>query len=381
MTALTKHQLYPLTPAQREARRAADKRRYAALTPAERTARARKNYAAEDRQPAAKAAYVAGDDENVSKHTGKEIEKILGGAELSVYQSERGFVEWAPKPDTQTIIDQINEVLEEYSAHLPLTARQIYYRLIDGQGHIKGPKFEAQLYTILRRGRRAEVFDMDAIRDDGGTVETGPQAWDSAEQWIDATRAEIEGLRMDRQEGQDKRLVIYCEAAGMVPQIARVANKYGVHVMSSGGFDSITEKHAMGRDLDNTEVLHIGDLDPSGIHVFIALARDVSAFAKHYGNEIDFTRLAVTPKQVKNKKLKLHTSLRERNPDGTWKDDRAYPFNWTCQAEAISPDDLANIVRDAITDPDRFDRDAYDEVLAAEEELHTELEEVLTRED
>jgi hypothetical protein len=363
-----------LTPEQLEARRDAARLRYAALTPAERTALARKNYAAKERKPAPKIAYVA--DENVSKHTGDAIKKILGAAKLSAEQRDRGFVEWVPKPATQVIIDQIKEVLEEYSEHLPLTARQIYYRLIDGQGHTKGKEFERQLYTILRRGRRAEVFDMDAIRDDGGTTETGPQAWESAEQWIDATRGEIEELRMDRQEGQDNRLVIYCEAAGMVPQIARVANRYGVHVMSSGGFDSITEKHAMGRDLDNTEVLHIGDLDPSGIHVFISLAEDVSAFAEHYGNDVDFTRLAVTPKQVK--KLKLHTSPRERNPDGTWKDDRAYPHDFTCQAEAISPDDLANIVRDAITDPERFDRDAYDEVLAAEEELHAELEDKLT---
>jgi hypothetical protein len=174
---------------------------------------------------------------------------------------------------------------------------------------------------------------------------------------------------MDRQEGQPKRLILYCEAAGMVPQVERVANEYGIPVISSGGFDSLTEKHALGEEYNDAEVLHIGDLDPHGIHIFIALAEDVSAFASHYGNVIDFTRLAVTPKQIE--KLHLDTSPLERN-DKT----PAYPHDFTCQAEAIPPNELAKIVRKAILD--RLDDDAYSAVLVNEDELHTELEDRLS---
>src|SRR5262245_14739609 len=55
----------------------------------------------------------------------------------------------------------------------------------------------------------------------------------------------------------------------MVPQLARVAHPFGVTVMSGGGFDSTTDRHNFavalaGHDCP-TEVLHIGDHDPSGV--------------------------------------------------------------------------------------------------------------------
>ena len=148
----------------------------------------------------------------------------------------------------------------------------------------------------------------------------------------------------------------------MVPQLARVADEYGIPVMSGGGFDSLTEKHRLAESNDDTEVLHIGDFDPSGIHVFVSLAEDVSAFAKHYGRTIDFTRLAVTPDQIEE--LSLNTSPLKRTDHSHM---LAFSGDVTCQAEAIPPDELARIVREAIEG--RLDRDAYDAVLEREDDL------------
>ena len=57
------------------------------------------------------------------------------------------------RPDDQTkvLIGQINKVLAEYSEHLPLTGRQIYYRLIDTYSRPKGKQFEDRLYEVLQR--------------------------------------------------------------------------------------------------------------------------------------------------------------------------------------------------------------------------------------
>lgn len=62
----------------------------------------------------------------------------------------------------------------------------------------------------------------------------------------------------------------------MVPQIQRVVTSYGITVVSGSGGDSLTFKHRFGCDHDETEVLHIGDLDPSGIHIFTSLTENVS---------------------------------------------------------------------------------------------------------
>ena len=149
----------------------------------------------------------------------------------------------------------------------------------------------------------------------------------------------------------------------MVPQLARVANEYGVPVISSGGYDSVTEKHIFGRDHTDVEVLHLGDCDPSGIWMFIALAEDVSAFAAEYGNKIDFTRLAVTPEQIEHLGLKTQPVNR--------KDTRSFPGAVSCQLEAIPPDELANLVREAIIS--RLDMEIYEAVLKREKKLHAEL--------
>jgi hypothetical protein len=88
----------------------------------------------------------------------------------------------------------------------------------------------------------------------------------------------------------------------MAPLVYEVATPYGIDVVSSGGFDSVTAKYAHARELSlygAAEVLHIGDHDPSGAHVFSSIAEDVQAFAKRLGSaSIQFTRLAVTPAQI-----------------------------------------------------------------------------------
>jgi hypothetical protein len=37
----------------------------------------------------------------------------------------RGFADWAPNPASLELINQVNGILREYQAQLPLTARQV----------------------------------------------------------------------------------------------------------------------------------------------------------------------------------------------------------------------------------------------------------------
>ena len=144
-------------------------------------------------------------------------------------------------------------------------------------------------------------------------------------------RHRLERLVLDRTAGQRTRLIVMCEA-GMVPQLASVAGPYGVTVISSGGFELVTEKHRLAIDMTDdgrpTEVLHIGDHDPSGAHLFLALAEDVKAFADELGGIVNFSRLAVTPGQIE--RLGLVTAPPKVS------DRRAFTGE-TCQAEGSRP--------------------------------------------
>ena len=282
----------------------------------------------------------------------------------------RGMARWAPRAATVTLVEQVQSVLAEYAAHLPLTLRQIFYRLVGAHGYEKTERAYERLGEHLVRARRAHLVPMEAIRDDGG-VTPMPTMWANAEEYLDAVRAQAGELMLDRTVGQETRLAVLCEAAGMAPQLARVTNPFGITVMSSGGFDSVTEKHAFAAELARhsrpTEVLSIGDQDGSGVWMFAAYLEDVEAFTRELGGEATFTRLAVTPKQVREFNLPIAP------PKST--DRRAFRGQ-TCQAEALAPDVLAGILRDAIEA--RIDRRALDRVLRREQAVRRELTERLS---
>lgn len=88
-------------------------------------------------------------------------------------------------------------------------------------------------------------------------------------------------------------------------------------------------------------MLQIGDHDPSGMHLFSSLADDVSALIRDLGlpGRAAFERLAVTPAQI------VELNLPTATPKST---DRRRFEGETVQAEAIAPDVLVRIVREAI---------------------------------
>ncbi len=123
-------------------------------------------------------------------------------------------------------------MLLEYADHLPLTIRQIFYRLVGAHGYDKTERAYDRLGEMLNRARRAGFVRFDAIRDDGVDMRV-PTAWDDAEHLVGAIRSTITNFRLDRQRGQARRLLVAVEAAGMLPQVVRITAPYGIPVQSS----------------------------------------------------------------------------------------------------------------------------------------------------
>jgi hypothetical protein len=302
--------------------------------------------------------------QNSTTATSTQATQLLGDVQR-VRTRVRGFAPWSPEKATLALLDQVQGVLAEYADHLPLTIRQIFYRLVGAHDYEKTERAYQRLAEHLNRARRARIIPMDVIRDDGGVI-SEPNHWDSVEQFMATVRAMAKGITFNHSAGQATRLVVICEAGGMVPQLERVAHPFGVTVMSGGGFDSTTDRHKFAATLSKhkrpTEVLHIGDHDPSGVSMFLAFLEDVEAFARALGGRATFTRLAVTPSQIEEHRLP--TVL----PKAT--DNRAFSGE-TCQAEALPPDVLASILRTAIAE--RVDQRVLDRVLRQERRLRCEL--------
>jgi hypothetical protein len=277
----------------------------------------------------------------------------------------RGYADWRPQTKTMAVLAQVQAVLTEYAAYLPLTGRQVFYRLVGAHGYDKTELAYSRLLETVNRARRSGHIPFEAIRDDGVT-RFDPDAWENPVAFLTAVKRQAERFRLDRQRGQPARLFLLCEAVGMAPMLQRVADPFGVPVITSGGFDSVTAKHDLSRELalyDRAEVLHVGDHDPSGVHLFTSLAEDVTAFILALGgNRPRFTRLAVTMPMARELRLPMAPAKTT--------DRRAFDGE-TVQAEAIPPDVLSELVRQAIVS--RQDAKTRETVLKAEARERSDL--------
>ena len=272
--------------------------------------------------------------------------------------------DWRPQRATLGLLEQVAHVLAEYSDHLPLTLRQVFYRLVAEHGFDKTERSYERLLDAMGNARRAGIIPFDSIRDDGIT-DVSPSAYSGKEHFLEVVQGAASRFRLNRQVGQAATIEVWCEAAGMVPQLVRVADPYGISVYSSSGFPSITAKHQAAervRDEGAVIFLHIGDHDPSGVHVFSSFEEDVTAWVDSLGGFGLFERVAVTPAQVDAYDLATAPAK---------KTDRRSFDGETCQAEALGPDILAAILTTAIES--HFDLTAYREILRDEDEQRAEL--------
>ncbi len=289
----------------------------------------------------------------------------------------RGLAPWNPKAATMAVLHSVNTVLEEYRTYLPMTARQVFYRLVGAHGYDKTERAYSRLLEYLNRGRRAGLIPWSSIRDDGFD-RTGGGGWDNPQQVIDSAIATAEGYERDHQDRQPFYTEMWVEAAGMMPQVARMVRDYSIPVYSSGGFNSTTSKHQTAsrivrrwdQEERDTRVLHIGDYDPSGVAVIDSLASDLWQFIRdmeYATSTAHFVRVAVTPGQIEE--LALPGAPPKAN-------DRRGDFtDLAVQAEALSPPQLEEIVLDEVRAG--WDDDAYQGLLVVEAEERATLVEAL----
>lgn len=276
----------------------------------------------------------------------------------------RGYAAWRPHARTRALLDQVVSVLEEFHEYLPLTVRQVFYRLVASHGYPKTERDYRNLCEHLVRARRAKVIPFNVLRDDGIVVDRNAYYSDVTAFW-DATGRAARDYQRDRLEGQGVRIELWCEAAGMLQQLARTAKGYSVPVYSGGGFNSLSAvrsvvDRAVARPVD-TVILHVGDFDPSGEAVFDAFARDIEAFFfadRILASQVVMTkRVALTEEQVEHFQLATAPPKRSDTRSRSWDSD-------TCQLEALTPVQLAGIVESAIAE--WIDGDLFDEQVEQE---------------
>jgi hypothetical protein len=249
-----------------------------------------------------------------------------------------GLSPWKPQRRTLPLVEAIDAVLAEYREFWPLTARQVYYRLIGLGVPVAKTKGGADgVGDKLNRGRRAGRWPWEAIRDEGAVRSRIGSGYDDPADFWESVRVVAGGYGRDRHAGQPRRVIVWCEAAGMVDQIERACAGLPVLVRSGGGMNSVTLLYEQAKEIVADErptvVLYVGDLDKWGETIEDRVADDLAAFVTDLDGDhasLRFQTIAITTTQAQDHGL-------PGNPDK--------PGEF--QVEALPPDVLAQIVRAA----------------------------------
>jgi len=316
------------------------------------------------------------------KYGGSDVPARLGLGGLqdftpgreNTHKRPKGYAPWRPHKKTARLMFQVKQILDEYRDHLPLTARQIFCRMHAAYGYPKTENAANSLGEYLTRARRAEMIPFDYIRDDGISImDHAHYANENA--FYKAEHERANAYKRDKLARQKMNIRVYCEAAGMMPQLERVCEPYSIPVYSCSGFDRVSAKYELkeacwrsfvyqGRP---TVILHLGDYDPSGESIFNdGLVEDVYAFLerdvrhKEPHEVVTFERVALKPEHIERFNL----------PTAPPKSSDSRTKNWqgraTCQLEALPPDVLAGLLDATIKT--HINLAVYEQDLKAEEE-------------
>ena len=151
-------------------------------------------------------------------------------------------------------------------------------------------------------------------------------------------------------------------------------------MISGGGFDSLTAKHDLAQEIAKSSrpvrLLRVGDYDPSGVHLFSALDEDVRGFLTRLNPDarVVSERVAILPEHVERFQLQPAPAKATDNSSFV---DIGYDPTATVQAEALAPDDLADLVEAALRGG--WNEDAADRLADCEEDEHARLQRWLAK--
>jgi len=214
---------------------------------------------------------------------------------------------------TRPILEKIVSIVESYS--MPITSRQIFYRLVSLgiiENNISGYR---KVCGICSNARYAGLIDWDDILDDTRGAYKTPD-WPDIET---AVKNQIDEFRLDRWKESEYYIEVFVEKRGMVNTFFPITNKYDVRVVACGGWDSTAnvwdqacrfmEKQNQGK---KNIVLYFGDFDPSGDYMHETVEKRLGEF----GVKLEMKRILLNIEHVQIYDLPVKFKVMAKRKDG-----------------------------------------------------------------
>lgn len=246
---------------------------------------------------------------------------------------------------TAAQVEQLDtQILDVLREDHPQSVRHVFYRMTDPRLPEPVEKSDAGYMQVqdrvakLRRAKRLPYSWVSDATRRGYFVDTFTDAADFLRQ--------MNGLyRADLWRYADHHVEVWCESRSIAGTIQNDCYELAVSLYPCGGFTSMTLAYQAAEGMNArfdgkpVTIFYIGDYDPAGVLIDVALERELR---HHLRPDIDmtFVRVGITPEQIEQ--YDLPTKPRKE------KDRRSSHVLHSVEAEAMPAHVMRGLLRDAI---------------------------------
>jgi hypothetical protein len=278
------------------------------------------------------------------------------------------------RPDTQTRINQANEIIVEYQAQgFKLTLRQLYYQFVSRDLIPNTVQSYKSLGDVVNDGRLAGLIDWDAIEDRTRNLRSSPH-WSSPRSIV---RACADQYAVDLWDAQDNYVEVWIEKDALVGVIEGICTELDVPYFACRGYTSQSEMWGAAQRLierekrgKTTTIIHLGDHDPSGVD----MTRDIQDRLDMFGSTAVIHRIALVYDQIEQYNPPPNPA---KTTDARYQSyaERFGEESW--ELDALEPRVIVDLIRQAVQA--RIDDDAWQEALGQQRTGRSQLGQVSRR--
>lgn len=279
------------------------------------------------------------------------------------------FVDINFKAPTLAVIQQANEIIVEYMQKgFKLTLRQLFYQFVSRDLLENKQSQYKRLGSIIDDGRKSGLIDWSAIEDRTRNLKK-LNMWSSPQQILDAV---AEQYREDWWKGQDFYPEVWIEKDALTGVIEGVCEEFQVPYFACRGYVSQSEMYDAAQRFKGKRkrciVFHLGDHDPSGIHMSRDNEARLELLSRHA--RVEIVRLALNMDQVEQYDPPPNPGKETDSRFVGYEEEFGTDSSW--ELDALTPEVIADLIRDALNE--RIDPDPWAEAQAASEENRQTLE-------